>query len=279
MKAAISCCALLFLVLGGMPAEAQDSLVLYDGFDNVTFIDPGKWFGFEFGGSGRDAAREIDTSLGRLRLLYRAHGSVAFDTGFRTGSFGLSFPDPAAITTIEANVQVGQVEAMVCSTPGSNASEARVELTGRFFNTATPTPGSSLNDVFAIAAISRRSDSTDPDPVLRVIFFAGECSDDFCSTATSLGFIDVGPIAPGQTETLRLEWDQVNHRFVFQRGGGSLFTIPYEVSDIAPPSSQFKNLHIFTFAANCTAEPRPVAFMEAFLDDVFVNEPAAPVNP
>jgi hypothetical protein len=47
------------------------------------------------------------------------------------------------------------------------------------------------------------------------------------------------------------------------------------VSDSAPPGDQFKRLSVVHFVPNCTATPRPVAFIEAFFDDMMVNESAA----
>ena len=80
----------------------------------------------------------------------------------------------------------------------------------------------------------------------------------------------------GEMVRLRVQWDRDNHRFIFQRDDDPEVLAPYAVSDSDPPGIQFKNLGAMHFVPNCTATPRPVAFIEALFDDVMVNESAAP---
>lgn len=48
------------------------------------------------------------------------------------------------------------------------------------------------------------------------------------------------------------------------------------VPDLLPPGVvDSKRVDIAQVVADCTAEPRPVAFMEANFDNVFVNQSAA----
>jgi len=76
--------------------------------------------------------------------------------------------------------------------------------------------------------------------------------------------------------TLRLQWDQDNHRFIFQRDDDPEVFAPYTLADTAPPWGRRKGLRIVYGAANCTTI-RSEAFMEAFFGDVFVNESAVSV--
>jgi hypothetical protein len=48
------------------------------------------------------------------------------------------------------------------------------------------------------------------------------------------------------------------------------------VADTAPPGIAAKVLNAMHFVPNCPATPRPMAFIEAWFDDVMVNESAAP---
>ena len=80
----------------------------------------------------------------------------------------------------------------------------------------------------------------------------------------------------GEMVRLRVQWDRDNHRFIFQRDDDPEVLAPYTVSDSAPPGIQVKLLDALHFVPNCTATPRPVAFIEALFDDVMVNESAAP---
>ena len=75
---------------------------------------------------------------------------------------------------------------------------------------------------------------------------------------------------------LRVQWDRDNHRFIFQRDDDPEVLVRYTVSDSAPPGIQVKDLAAEHHVPNCTATPRPMAFIEALFDDVMVNESAAP---
>jgi hypothetical protein len=50
----------------------------------------------------------------------------------------------------------------------------------------------------------------------------------------------------------------------------------YAVSEIVPAGNPSKLLTAMQFVPDCTATPRPMAFIEAWFDDVMVNESAAP---
>ncbi len=256
----------LMLVLG-VPAHAQGSLVLYDDFSN-PLIDPAKWVGGEIFGTGRETIRVI--SGGQLHLSYRSYGSTASDTGNQSGFLNLFFINPATITTIRATARVNSFQATGCSTPGSFATGVRAEIHGRFFNTGTPTLGSSLGDVFAHIYLLKLSN----EGSVQVLADVGQCSNAFCSQGNILGIQSLGSVSLGTTTTLLMQWDQPNHRFIFQRDDQPLAFIPYAVSDTAPPSLQFKILDVNNFVANCTATPRPVGFLDVFYDNVYLNSTA-----
>ena len=144
-----------------------------------------------------------------------------------------------------------------------------------FFSTAPSTPGSVANNVAASIRLVRRSDSTFPD-VLRVRSGVYHCTNRDCTAGSALHFRDLGPVKLGEMVRLRVQWDRDNHRFIFQRDDAPEVLAPYAVSDSAPPGIQVKLLDALHFVPNCTATPRPVAFIEALFDDVMVNESAAP---
>jgi len=149
-------------------------------------------------------------------------------------------------------------------------------LAGRFFGTAPSTPGSAANDVAATIQLVRRSDSTDPPDVLRVRSGVFHCRNANCTAASTIHFQDLGPVKLGEMVRLRVQWDRDNHRFIFQRDDDPEVLAPYTVSDSAPPGIQIKWLDALHHVPNCTATPRPMAFIEALFDDVMVNESAAP---
>ena len=257
------------------PGNAEERLVPYDDF-NATQIDPDKWFGIECGPEPRSASTEAIRQIqdNRLRLVYRAYGRTDSDSGMSRNELGLFFHNSAAVTAIKATVQVTDAAATSC--PGN--PEATISwplLGGRFFGTAPSTPGSAATDVGALIALVRGSDSTDPPDILR-----GICEVLHCTSAgtgvSELHRQDLGPVKLGEMVRLRVQWDRDNHRFIFQRDEDQEVLAPYTVSDSGPPGVQVKLLVALNLVPACTATPRPVAFIEAFFDDVMVNESAAP---
>jgi hypothetical protein len=196
--------------------------------------------------------------------------------------FYLTFRNYAAVTAIKATVQVNDVVATACASnpkvtfPGGIYPwiGAWAGLQGHFFNTATPTPGSMENDVVAGISMFRAAESTDPPDVLRVQSVVLHCNSWVCDT--TLHHKDLGPVKRWEMARLRIQWDRDTHRFIFQRGDAPEVVAPYTVSDTAQPSAAVKPLVIANEVANCTAKPRPVAFIDTLFDDVMVNESAAP---
>ena len=258
------------------PGNAVERLVPYDDF-NATQIDPDKWFGGEFGteprGASNEAIRQIQDN--RLHLVYRTYGRTDSDSGRPRNTFLLMFHNSAAVTAIKATVQVTDAAATSC--PGNReATIAWAMLGGLFFSTGPSTPGSAANNVTASIRLVRRSDSTDPPDVLRVRSSVFRCANRPCTAGSTLYFQDLGPVKLGEMVRLRVQWDRDNHRFIFQRDDDPEVLVRYTVSDSAPPGIQVKDLAAEHHVPNCTATPRPMAFIEALFDDVMVNESAVP---
>ena len=307
MKGALLCCAsFLMVALLGAPVQALEPLVPYDNF-NAKRLDPAKWFGTEVGGGGYEAVREVRDH--RLHLASRVYVNINrfrpswIERGRRLSlqnfdSLRLNALTSAAVTAIEATVRVKKVEVTECSIPTvivgadltsvaqvwgtslTSVTQARAGLFGFFFNTATPTPGSAVNDVLAGIAIVRQAPSTDTEKILRVQAFVLHCTDASCIGGTQLDLQDMGPIKRGKKARLRIQWDHANHRFIFQRDGEPEVFSPYTVSDTAPSGSQVKFLGTANTVPFCRLQagrPRPASFIDAFFDDVLVNESATDV--
>jgi hypothetical protein len=276
MNTVLPCAVMLFVVLSGVPGYALERLVLYDDF-NAAHIDPDKWFGVESGGPGTEAIRQLQDH--RLRLGYRSYAKTDSDRERLGHGQALFFPNPASITAIHATVQVADAMATGCR-GNPKITQSGAYLSGFFFNTATPTPGSQVNDVLAGIRLVRNSDASEPPDVLRAQSFVWHCMEergcDPLDPRTPLHWQDLGLVKLGEMSRLRVQWDWENHRFIFQRGGDPEVVAPYTVSDTAPASNSRKMVAITQVVANCTASPRPVAFIEVFFDDVMVNASAAP---
>lgn len=269
IKFVLSGCIVFLLVFVGSPAQGLEPLVPYDTF-STKLMNPDKWTGFTFGedtGTTREVVREIQR--GRLRIEYAAYGDPNFDDGQRGGGTRAHFADSPRVTAFEATVQINSFKVTGCRN-NPTPSEVTVHLQGFFFNTGVPIPGNHTNDVTAVIRISRRSDSQDPPQVLRI------SAQVFIHQGPSLFDQEMGTVRRGQKVRLRIQWDPDNDRFIFQRDKEPEIFARYTASDAAPPGGNSKFLDVVNAAANCTTDPLPVAFMEAFFDDVFVNESAAP---
>jgi len=182
MRTAIFCWVVAAAVLAGIPATAQESLVLYDGFQ-TKFLDPGKWVGDDYSipeGLLLESSRliKIDEDYGRvLSIMNRGYGTTGSDIGTSVTSTRLIVRNGLGVKTIVATVQVKAVKTVACD-DSLEVTNARARIGGYFFNTTdTPTPGSSLNDVLAYIAIERSLDSSDPADVLAINGRARRCLD------------------------------------------------------------------------------------------------------
>ena len=273
MKFILGCCAVLLVVLLGGPTHAVEKLALYDDF-NATLINPEKWVGYEVWSSwtSREIVRQIVWN--RLRLFTRGYGDNTKETGRSPGGNRLRFTNSDAVTAIRANIQVKSYE--LTGSPGNpDYSFVRAALAGYFFNTGTPTPGSSENDVWAQVGIVRRSNSADPPDTLIVEAYSQHCSDKDCNAGTTLKYEPLGTIKVGERTTLSIKWDKINHRFLVKRDTASEVSLPYAVSDTSPPAtSNLQRLDTSYSIANSTTQPRPTAMIDAYFDNVYVNQSA-----
>ncbi len=267
MKVNFMCWSVLLLAFGSVPAQAQ--LVLYDDF-NSPLIDPAKWGGQEFGFDGREAVREIKNDA--AHLAYRIYAGTGSDAGSTAGGNRLHFVNAAAITAFETALTVNAIDLVGCD-GNPSPSSVFADLEGFFFNTQTPPPGGHESDVHAAIHVQRGSDSTDPEGVLRVNAVVARCNNSSCSSSTVLAGFNLGTLSLGEKTRLGIVWDSVVHRFTFLMNGVDVFEFNYNLPDTAPPGFDSKFMDITNTAPNCTTAPRPTAFMDIALDDVFVNAP------
>ncbi|MCP3061244.1 hypothetical protein LXT21_20910 [Myxococcus sp. K38C18041901] len=275
MSAMIRTSAVLALLLAGT-AQAIEPMVPYDNFNpsesnppratKVRGIDPARWADVQTG-SRQQALREL--AFTRLRLQSRAN------TG--AGRYGLRFIQPSAVTAIEAKVRVNNARSTGCELPQGGVTQGTAELSGHFFNAATPLRASAKDDVTAsIRVVSR---STDPrgSQDLRVEAHVERCQDASCTARGSLFTADLGQVHQGEQTRLRVQWDAANDRFVFQRDSEPEVYGAYSVTDTQAPGVANKELVVTHAVPTCMrGSPSPLAYVNAYFHDVGVNQSAAP---
>jgi hypothetical protein len=222
-----------------------------------------------------ESSREID--WGGLHLRNRIYGGTGSDSGLANGGTRVSFAEADKVTAIKARVRVNGVEAKGCDS-NTIPTRAVVRLSGFFFNTTTQaTVNDATNDVLAYIALQRQSGSTDKPYLLHVVAYVYRCTNPGCGTAALIGTWDFGTISLFKAAEISIQWDEAYHQFIFTLNRQSPVYIPYDSQyNTSPPGIQkFKRIEVNNFLPNCTSEPRPVAFMDAFIDNVFVNLSAA----
>jgi hypothetical protein len=253
-------------------------LVLYDNFNSKN-IDPSKWIGWQFyNPDQREAVREIVSAASenggqgsvpgrRLHISERDYAATTDDNGSNGDTFGLGFPNPNAVTEASFTVTVKHADAVACSSnPSQTVTDA--EFRGNFFNTdASPT--SQIGDVVGAIAVTRAP--PDVGSALRVVGFYTRCGDQYCGNQTTLGVVVLGYVQPGDRATLRIKWDQPNHRFVFQLNHQPEVASPYSVSDTTPAVFPNKFVGVARVVAHCTATPTAYTAIDAYFDNVYVN--------
>jgi hypothetical protein len=250
----------------GTGSGANAQMVLYDNFDTGV-INPSKWVGEQFFDPDiREALRELAPAQNvpqakqRLHLMHRAYSATTDDNGSSGGLFGLSFPNPSAITAISFQLVVNQLGVGACSTnPGIGGTSA--EFRGSFFSADASPTSSNDHDVVADIGIGTVQQSG-----VIVTGFVAEYN------GTVLGYQELGTVALGSTNTLFLQWDQPNHRFIFQLNNGAQVFEPYSVSDTSPPFYPFKGIALARVVPHCTSTPRPFVVLDADFDNVYVNQ-------
>jgi hypothetical protein len=288
MKLAFICGLVTILALASIPASAQVTLELYDNFQAKSkLLNPIKWFGKEDSNPGvfaLESNRQIKTEplfgFKGVDILNRSYASQGSDNGNSAAYTRLVFVDGSTVSTIQATVLVKKSQATGCSAVNIFATSPRLRIGGGFFNAGTvaPTPGDQTNDVFAFITVGREFGSDNPANVLDIHGQVFRCGDANCSGANiiQIGDIaDLGTVKVNKKVKLLVTWDPGADSFVFRVGNNPEVSIVYTGNDddFSPGTLNGgnKRLELYHQIPNCTSTPRPMAYMEAYFDNVMVN--------
>jgi len=264
-------CTLSVVALSSVPARA---FTLYDDFNSSPQLNASKWVDLEFG--TLDVVRRIQAQ--QLHLLMRGYADTTSNSGTSLPRLGLTTVSGVITTAMQATVQIKNVKVKGCPGNFFTPTVAGAGLAGRFFNSGTPAAGDQTNDVLALIFIGRASNSSDPANVLQILGAVFQCTNADCSTVSllpnpanpaTIGSID-NTTTP--TTTLRIEWDAANNRFLFGASGEADKSVSYTVADGGTPGGPTGiGPSVAALVPNCTTQPRPQGFVNAFFDDVYVQ--------
>lgn len=242
-------------ILWPLSVAALEPLGVYEDWIQ-GLIRSDRWSGGQ--NLGGQEVKRVITPGQTLLLRYRLNGSTPSDTGSTGSSQFLNTINPTQINEIEATFTVSNLGMTTCAANNSGAATrarpARL-LMERFNDGTQSIPGNRTGDYLALVQAVRQGDSTNPAGVLQIEGFLGRCTDASCtpSTITGATYTLATPVSVGQTFTLRLKWDQPNHRFLFGLDALGDVAMLYAASDTAPANSSFVGINVFHAAANCTA--------------------------
>ena len=261
-------CAVSFVMIGASSAQTTP----YDSF-NSSSIDPKKWNGEGGDPWLFDSTREIATvkgnrSDGRLHLAARTYAPLVDDNGGQGGVWGLAFANPASITAVGFTLNVNNATVTACASNPDLEAVNSAEFRGRFFNTEA-NPTSQFGDVELTIGPQRLPNDDQKGP-LQVVAFYQHCDDSSCGARSMLDYKFIGAIEPGSDNTLSVQWDKPNHRFVYTLNGNQTIST-YSVSDTSLPYANFKGIDVARVVPDCKGGKRPSSLMDASFDDVLVN--------
>ncbi len=245
----------LFGLATTVPAWGQNTL--YDDFSSPQ-LDAEKWRGVQ-DSDGFAIGLEI-TRVVRGGQLYQSHRMVG--ETFGDGIVGaatslLRFRDGETITAIQFDLRVQQMLSTGCSAAGGEISNAILRSRNILFSTGS-------GDVDAVIDVFRSSNSVDPSNTLRIGAF-------LAVPGEPLGIVDLGTLRLRTPVTLRMAWLPDEDRVEFQRDQDPPQSVSYVVDD-SGPTSDAKDFELLGFVANCTVGPRPFIFIEAYIDNVFIDQ-------
>ena len=244
-------------ILWPLSVAALEPLAVYEDWTQAL-IRPDRWRGGE--NATPQEVKRVVTPDHALLLRLRREGLTASDTGSTAAGQFLNTANPTQVTEIKAAFTVSNLSMIVCAVNNAGlATRARpAQLVMAKFNDGTQsTPGDRTGDYFAGVEARRDGSSADPDGVLKVQGFIDRCTDAPCSpfpiATTVIAKTLATTVSVGQSFTLRLQWDQPNHQFLFGLDDAADVTLPYAASDTAPAQVPFVQVAVFHATANCTA--------------------------
>jgi hypothetical protein len=234
------------------PSIAFAQSTPYDDF-SAPKLDPAKWSADQSLNNDDGAGLEISRMVagGALKLYHRVVGSRSDDTSTENSSDRLIFRTP--YTSVKFDVKVLSASISGCSASGAPDSSIEARSWSTLFNDGT-------EDVTGTVNVYRTPESKG----LRASGFVSGGGKFF-------GTVDLGAIANGSVNTLRMHWNQTAHQVEFTVNGGATKSVVYTLSDSAPPLSPFSVIEVAGFISNCTAGSLPNGQMTATFDNVLID--------
>jgi len=284
---------MVFAVIGfAVPSYAGfQSMTLFDDFNKKKgAINALNWVGQESESDSnhrviREAVRQIEGQQLHLGVTAKSTCTECGDAGSKYGQNRLKVRTSGTATALKATMKVNRVS-LTGSTVNTFPAIARVRIMGYFFNDGNGTaPNDATGDVYAYICLNKQTGSQIPENKVEIQGYVYRCTNADCSNSEAVGTpttptpVSLGTVPIGQPVTLYVEWDQTNHKFIFQKIKGQALKITKEISytltDSAPPvyTSSYR-LDVMGIVPNDSTAATdlktiPTAAMDASIDDVY----------
>jgi hypothetical protein len=208
-----------------------------------------------------------------LLMRYRLGGQTSSNSGLVGAMQAFRVSNPSAINKIKVKFEVKDSDVIGCE---ANSLATRIRpaaISLDTFNDGSSTGPSDLTgEHFVRVMVNREAFTTDPRGMLTVAAFLFRCIDAVCSNAYSTVFnLDFGKVWVGIPFSLRVSWDESNHRFLVGYNHSPDVILAYNPSlNAKPPVGPIADFHIQLVNANCEAGPT-VTDAETEVREVYTN--------
>lgn len=239
---------------------AAQTTTLYDNF-NQRFLNQSLWFSV-CGGFSVTENCATDVVAGNLHLARGMTGNNDSNIGTNGGAATAFFLNPESIKSIATDIFVLDVTEVPCAANPEFGSHA--DIIARFFNAGD---GTESDDVGASIFVGRSVSDPKGQLSIGANYFH---NNDFNH------FLPLGTVRIGTPITVRLTWDQANHRFLYSWTNKlTHVTTPgvltYSLPDTTAAADPEKHLDVEIFPANCTAASTWL-HTEALFDNVYIGQ-------
>ena len=218
-----------------------------------------------------EARREV---LGHHALMrYRLEGLTTLNSGLVGAMQAFRVSNPLAINKIEVNFQVKDYDVIGCElNPNMTRIRPAAISLSKFNDGSSKGPNDLTGDHFVRVMANREAFTIDPVGMLTVQAFLFRCIDNVCSNAYSTVYnLNVGKVMVAEPFSLRISWDERNHRFLVGYNNSPDVILEYDpLLYKKDPGGPFADFHIQLVNASCVEGPT-VTDAEIKVREVYTN--------
>jgi len=201
---------------------------------------------------------EAEARGDHLLMRFRLEGQPTSPPSFVAASQTFRVSNPLEIKKIEVKFLIKDYDVIGCAADATNQwQKTRIRPAAISLSKFNDDTAAGLQDFtgthFVRVMANREAFSTDPEGMLTVQAFLFRCTDAVCSNASSAVFnLDMGKVMVGKPFSLRISWDEPNHRFLVGYNTNPDVILEYDPElNHEPPHAPFADFHTQLVNATC----------------------------